>query len=239
MTDILLIDDDTELGELLTEWLADEGFRVTVATDGRQGLAAALTQTHALVVLDVMLPALNGLEVLRAIRRESSIPVIMLTARGEDIDRIIGLEIGADDYLPKPFNPRELVARIRAILRRQAGGPAAAGSADTLRVDDVVLDSTTRSVELAGRPIRLTMVEFELLALFLRHAGQVIRREQISTQILGRELAPFDRSVDVHVSSLRRKLGPGGPERERIRAVRGVGYLYLAAGKSAMLPADQ
>ena len=222
MSRILVIDDDEELSALLAEYLRGEGFTVDLVHRGDDGLDRALSGEHDLVVLDVMLPGLNGLDVLRRIRAESRVPVVMLTARGHDVDRIVGLEIGADDYLPKPFNSRELVARVRAILRRAS--PAADTSADRLRVGDVEIDRGSRVARSGGEPVDLTTVEFDLLDAFLRNAGRVVSREELSETVLGRELAPLDRSIDVHVSNLRRKLGRGATE--RIKAIRGVGYLY-------------
>ena len=183
-----------------------------------------------------MLPGLNGFEVLKRIRAESKIPVLMLTARGDDIDRIIGLEIGADDYLPKPFNPRELTARIRAILRRTTPEASLDQAAERrLRVGDVELDSGTRSISRAGENVELTAVEFDLLEKLLREAGQIVTREELSKQVLGRSSSPFDRSIDMHISNLRKKLGSGVDTPERIKTVRGVGYIYTqtsaASGK--------
>lgn len=226
---ILLIDDDAELCELLGEYLGREGLSVEFAGDGVAGLERALSGEHALVVLDVMLPGISGFEVLRRIRERSRIPVLMLTARGDDVDRIVGLEMGADDYLPKPFNPRELVARIRAVKRRFA--PTAHGSAspeppETLRVGDVELEPGTRAVRRAGEPVELTSVEFSLLEALLRSAGRAVPREELARAALGRRLSSCDRSIDVHVSSLRRKLGHRVGATERIRNLRGVGYLY-------------
>ena len=224
---ILIIDDDTGLCELLGSYLASEGFQVEMAHDGAIGANMATDGDYALVVLDVMLPTLNGFEVLRRIRQSSQVPVLMLTARGEEIDRIVGLEMGADDYLPKPFNPRELVARLRAIQRRTlAAQPAAEARPDTLEVGDVTLDLGTRTVLCAGAPIELTSLEFSVFEVLLRLAGTVISREDLTRQALGREFGSFDRSIDVHVSSLRKKLGPGAGGQDRIKSVRGVGYLY-------------
>jgi two-component system, OmpR family, response regulator CpxR len=224
---ILIIDDDTGLCELLGSYLASEGYTVEAAHDGAQGADMASAGDYALVILDVMLPTLNGFEVLRRIRQGSQVPVLMLTARGEEIDRIVGLEMGADDYLPKPFNPRELVARLRAIQRRTlAAQPAAGARPDTLEVGDVTLDLGTRSVRCAGAPIVLTSLEFSVFEVMLRSAGTVISREDLTRQALGREFGSFDRSIDVHVSSLRKKLGPGVGGQDRIKSVRGVGYLY-------------
>jgi two-component system response regulator CpxR len=223
---LLLIDDDQELCELASEFLRQEGFDVTTEQDANAGLAAALSGQHSLVVLDVMLPRLSGFEVLRQLRARSAVPVLMLTARGEDVDRIVGLEMGADDYLAKPFNPRELVARIRAILRRAAAQAAGSGGAP-LVLDDVELDPGARSVRREGHSIALTAIEFDMLAELLRHAGQVVGREALSREVLGRPFVPFDRSVDMHVSNLRRKLGPHSGGGERIKTVRGSGYLYV------------
>jgi len=186
-----------------------------------------LAGQYALVVLDVMLPDLDGFEVLRRIRAQTSIPVLMLTARGNDFDRILGLEIGADDYLPKPFNPRELAARLRAILRRaspaQPAGPVLVG--------DLELDSAAKIARRNGQDLMLTTVEFDLLEMLALAAGQVVPREEIARQVLGREYTPFDRSIEVHVSNLRRKTGLLANGSERIRAIRGTGYLYVVRPK--------
>ena len=239
MDRVLVVDDDVELCELVAEYLQSEGFETEAAHDGEQGVMRALSGEHQLVVLDVMLPGLNGFEVLRRIRGSTTrTPVLMLTARGDDVDRIVGLEIGADDYLAKPFNPRELVARIRAILRRTNPAQDDAAHAKTpflrerLRVGDVELDTATRVAQRAGEPLELTAVEFELLAAFLRAAGRVITREELVKAVLGRNLTPFDRSIDMHVSNLRRKLGHHDAEAERIKTVRGVGYIYTAVDSS-------
>ncbi len=229
MNRLLVIDDDIELCELLTDYLTPEGFEVETVHEGEQGANRALSGEHALVVLDVMLPGVSGFDVLRRIRAGSGIPVLMLTARGDDVDRIVGLEMGADDYLPKPFNPRELVARIRAIQRRaepKAGETAGERQQERLVVGDVELDTGTRAVRRAGRAVELTSVEFSLLEVFLRTAGSVVTREELVKNVLGRRLSPYDRSIDVHVSSLRRKLGHHIGKTERIRTVRGIGYLY-------------
>jgi DNA-binding response OmpR family regulator len=224
---VLIVDDDDELCGLVAEYLEGEGFDVAFAHDGGTGLERALANGYDLVVLDVMLPVMNGFEVLRRLRAESSVPVIMLTARGNDVDRIVGLEIGADDYIPKPFNSRELVARIRAILRR-AGRAAEAVSRgdDRIRVGDVDVDRGSRVARRGGESLDLTTVEFDLLDVFLRNVGRVVPREELSTAVLGRDLAPLDRSIDVHVSNLRKKLGRAPGDADRIKAVRGVGYLY-------------
>jgi two-component system response regulator CpxR len=225
MNRILVIDDDIDLCELLTDYLTTEGFTVEVVHEGEAGAAQALAGDYELVVLDVMLPGINGFEVLRRLRTGSTTPVLMLTARGDDVDRIVGLEMGADDYLPKPFNPRELVARIRAVQRRTAAAPATMTS-EALVVGDVTLYLGARSVHVGGVPVELTTVEFSLLEVLIRRAGQVVSREELSLQALGRELNAFDRNIDVHVSSLRRKLGALSEENERIKTVRGIGYFY-------------
>lgn len=225
---ILVIDDDRELCGLLEEYLVAEGFAVESVHTGPQGAEQASQGNYALIVLDVMLPGLNGFDVLRRIRGESSVPVVMLTARGEEVDRIVGLEMGADDYLPKPFNPRELVARIRAIQRRQSTAQKDGTAAEAvLVVGDLVLDPGRRTVLQGERSVVLTSIEFSVLELLLAQAGRVISRDDICSQALGRQLNSFDRSIDVHVSSLRRKLGPAGDGSERIKSVRGIGYIYL------------
>lgn len=223
---ILVIDDDRELCSLLEEYLADEGFEVEKVHDGLEGVEWACSRNYDLVVLDVMLPGLNGFEVLRRIRAASSLPVVMLTARGEEVDRIVGLEMGADDYLPKPFNPRELVARIRAVQRRQTS-PARDLAENKLTIGDLTVDPGRRSVKQGEQPVPLTSLEFSVLELLLSQTGRVISREDICSQALGRQLNSYDRSIDVHISSLRRKLGPMPDGGERIKSVRGVGYIYL------------
>jgi two-component system response regulator CpxR len=226
MNRVLIVDDDVELCELVTEYLTSEGFQVETAPDGPSGLERALSGEHALLVLDIMLPGMNGLEVLRKLRAKSRLPVLILTARGDDVDRIVGLEIGADDYLAKPFNPRELLARARAILRRAQSPLVGAPGSEKVSVGDVDMDPAARVVRRRGEPVELTSVEFSLLELLLRSAGQVITREQIARDVLGRQFFPYDRSVDMHVSKLRRKLGeaPGGGE--RIKTIRGIGYVF-------------
>lgn len=230
MDKILVIDDDTELCELLTDYLSGEGFEVQSVNRGEQGAQQALAEEYALVVLDVMLPGMNGFDVLRKIRETSKVPVIMLTARGDDIDRIVGLELGADDYLPKPFNPRELIARIRAVQRRSEATETPANnppqSSGELTVGDILLSPTKRSVKRNGEPVDLTSVEFTLLEVLLRQAGEVISREDLVEKALGRRLSAYDRSIDVHVSALRKKLGKLLDNEERIKTIRGVGYLY-------------
>jgi two-component system response regulator CpxR len=228
---ILVVDDDVELCSLVSEFLRPEGFQVDCVHDGKTGLVRALSGDHLLVVLDVMLPGLNGFDVLRKVRDSSRIPVILLTARGEDVDRIVGLEIGADDYLPKPFNPRELVARIRAILRRSRKG-GDGDIPDVIQVGDVELDPATRNVRHNGQPVELTSVEFELLQVLLREAGRVVSREDLVDKVLGRKFSPFDRSIDMHVSKVRKKLGDSDTE-EHIKTVRGAGYIFALSRPKA------
>jgi len=227
---LLLVDDDVELCELVGRFLTGEGFVVEAVHSGDAGVDRALSGRHALVLLDVMLGRSNGFDVLRQIRAASPIPVVMLTAKGDALDRIVGLEIGADDYLPKPFDPNELAARIRAVLRRTNAHGAQRGR--TIVVDDLELDASARAVRRAGRSIGLTTVEFDLLEALAGEAGQVISRESLVTRVLGREFSPFDRSIDTHVYNLRRKLGPLAAGGERIVGVRGIGYLYACSSKS-------
>ena len=230
MSSILVIDDDVELCELLNDYLTPEGFEVETVNRSEPGIERALSGQHALVVLDVMLPGMSGFDVLRQVREKSRVPVIMLTARGDDVDRIVGLEMGADDYLPKPFNPRELVARIRAIQRRAdsagSGESKEQDKAAKFTVGDVDIDPGTRVVRQNGNMVELTTVEFSLLEMLMRQAGRVVSREDLVQSVLGRRLSPYDRSIDVHVSSLRKKLGHQAGDQERIKTVRGVGYQY-------------
>jgi len=227
---ILIIDDDTELCELITEYLEDEGLDVDSVHDGVAGVERCLSNEPDLVILDVMLPGLGGFAVLSKIRETSKVPVIMLTARGEEVDRIVGLEMGADDYLPKPFNPRELVARIRAILRRTVGTAGAGEESAMIIVDDLEMDIGSRRVSCSLGDVDLTGAEFAVLETLVRSAGTVVSRDELSRRALGRRASAFDRSLDVHLSNLRKKLGqlPGGGE--RIKTVRGVGYLYVKPG---------
>jgi two-component system response regulator CpxR len=221
---LLLVDDDIELTRLLTELLGQEGLCVEAHHGGADAAERATHGGYALVVLDVMLPEVSGFEILKQIRRTSNVPVILLTARGDDVDRIVGLEIGADDYVPKPFNPRELVARIRAVLRRVE--PRSADDRHTLGVDDVSLDPASRAVLRADVPVEVTTVEFDILRMLLESAGQTVAREAIAEKVLGRRFDPFDRSVDMHISHLRRKLGPRPGGDERIKTIRSLGYIY-------------
>ncbi len=225
MEDVLLIDDDVELCSMLTEYLGKNGFRVKPVHRGDTGLKAAQQRSWAMILLDVMLPGMDGFEVLKRIRTESSVNVLLLTARGEDVDRIVGLEIGADDYLPKPFNPRELLARMRAILRRNHAPSAA--EAGVLRVQDLELDPAARQVLQNGKKLDLTDVEFGLLEALMRSPGKVVNRDELSEGVLGRKFDPFDRSLDMHVSRLRRKLS----QEDQVKTIRGIGY-QLAVNRS-------
>ena len=227
---ILIIDDDVGFTELLRELLSAEGYSLEVVHNGEAGLARALAGHYSLILLDVMLPGRNGLDVLRSMRKQTHTPVLMLTARGHDTDRIQGLESGADDYLPKPFHPRELLARIRAILRR-TNAPVLEKNDPTMQVGDVVLDTKTRTVRVAGELKELTSAEFDLLRLLMVAAGQVVTREELFRAVLGREFSVFDRSIDNHVSSLRKKLGSRMNGIERIKSVRGTGYIYAAVDR--------
>ena len=224
---ILVIDDDVELCELVSEYLEDEGFAIDSVHDGMTGVDRCLADEPDLVILDVMLPGLGGFAVLAKIRERSKVPVIMLTARGEEVDRIVGLEMGADDYLPKPFNPRELVARIRAILRRTAGIREGGEETAAIAVDDLEMDIGSRRVRCSSGEVDLTGAEFGVLETLVRSAGTVVSRDELSRKALGRRASVFDRSLDVHLSNLRRKLGPLPGGGERIKTVRGVGYLYV------------
>lgn len=229
MKKLLIIDDDRKLCALLAEYLAPEDFAVEFVHDGRDGIARASESVFDLIVLDVMLPGENGFEVLRQIRTKIDTPVIMLTARGDDVDRIIGLEMGADDYLPKPFNTRELMARIRTVLRRAKPDREEAPvvtSGKRLVVGDVEMDLGTHNVICAGKPVELTSVEFNLLEQLLRNAGELVSREVLTHKVLGRRLTAYDRSIDGYVSKLRKKLGHEVSGSERIRAIRSAGYLY-------------
>lgn len=219
---ILLADDDMELAYLLRDFLNRDGFKVDLAHDADRTLAAVQARPYDALVLDVMMPGRSGLDVLRELRRSSRMPVLMLTALGEDIDRIIGLELGADDYIPKPCNPRELAARLRAVLRR------ARGEGDPTLTDlangPIRLQAASRSVSMAGKPLTLTATEFDLLAMLLRETGKVVSKEHISQSVLGRPLGPFDRSIDVHVSNLRRKLGMAADGESPITTIHRTGY---------------
>jgi DNA-binding response OmpR family regulator len=228
MNAVLLVDDDVELCTLQADYLTGEGFNVTMVHDGESGVAEALSGRHDIIVLDVMMPRMGGIEALRQIRRESRIPVLMLTARGDDIDRVVGLELGSDDYVPKPCTPRELVARIRAILRRtaQATEPTT-GTPMLVSVGELRLRPAQRTAEWQGRMLELTSTEFSLLEALARSAGHVVSKQDLSQAALGRELARYDRSIDVHVSNLRQKLGSMRDGRSPVQTVRGMGYLFV------------
>ncbi len=226
MSKILLVDDDVELVGMLREYLEQEGFDVTVAHDGEQGVAEVLNNQYALAVLDVMMPRMNGVEALREIRTKSHLPVIMLTARGDDLDRILGLELGADDYVPKPCTPRELVARIRAILRRSESTETAQ-QITVIESGALRLWPQQRRVEWDGKLVELTSTEFNLLEVLARNAGRPVSKSDISQQGLGRPLARFDRSIDVHLSSIRHKLGNLADGRSCIQTVYRLGYQLI------------
>lgn len=225
MAAVLLVDDDVELAEMLGDYLAQDGFVVTTLHDGQSGVEAALSGRFAIAVLDVMMPGLSGVEALRRIRAASALPVLMLTAKGDDMDRIVGLELGADDYVPKPCQPRELAARLRAILRRTtvAGGPENA----PIVVGELCIRPAQRLAKWAGVTVDLTSSEFNLLEVLARHAGRPVSKSELSTQALGRELVRFDRSIDVHLSSIRHKLGTLADGRSCIQTVYRQGYQLL------------
>lgn len=228
MDRVLVVDDDVELCGLIREYLEPQGFEVEAVHDGEAGLARAQTGDPNIVVLDIMMPKMNGLDVLRQLRTSSLIPVLLLTARGSDVDRILGLELGADDYLPKPFNARELSARLRAILRRMGNTPQ---NQPKVRVGDVELDFPRRTVTRSGHAIELTAVEFNMLACLMKAAGRVVTRDELSKEVLGRIPSPFDRSIDVHVSKVRKKLSTEIGLSDPIKTVRGVGYIYTLPGE--------
>ncbi|MFC3907700.1 two-component system response regulator CpxR [Legionella dresdenensis] len=222
---ILLVDDDTELTDLLMQYLEPEGFNVVCAHDGETAVKKALNQTFDAVILDVMLPRLNGFEVLKAIREHLDTPVLMLTARGDDIDRIVGLEIGADDYLPKPCNPRELVARLRAILRRTQKMPI---QRPVIEHQEIVVDCSKRAATQHGEPLELTNAEFNILEMLIKSPGQAFSKEELTEYALGRKYTAYDRSIDVHISNLRNKLGNNNQGDPLVKTVRGFGYMFNA-----------
>lgn len=222
---ILIIDDDTELTDLLVQYLEPEGFTVTCIHDGESGVKKALNQPFAAIILDVMLPKLNGFEVLKAIREHLDTPILMLTARGDDIDRIVGLEIGADDYLPKPCNPRELLARLRAILRRTQKIPA---QKPIIKESNIVVDCAKRHVTLEGNFLELTNAEFKILEMLIKSPGQAFSKEELTEYALGRKYTAYDRSIDVHISNLRNKLGDNPAGEPILKTVRGFGYMFNA-----------
>jgi len=221
---ILIVDDDVELCELLAEYLGAEKFEIESVHNGVEGAQRALSEDFSIIILDIMLPGINGLEALKQIRSSKDTPVIMLTAKGEDIDRIIGLEIGADDYLPKPYNPRELLARIKAILRRS--GSETKATKDEITNGDLTLDRGKLVAFYKDEDKGLTGAEFNVLEILTKNAGNVVKREEIAKEVLGRSLSPFDRSIDVHISNIRKKIG----KNEIIKNVRGVGYYSPVMG---------
>jgi len=221
---VLLVDDDAELVAMLKDYLERDGFAVDTAPDGDAGTAAALSGAYGLVVLDVMMPKVSGIDALRAIRARSQVPVLMLTAKGDDADRIAGLELGADDYVPKPCTPRELAARVRAILRRSQSHETPDDPAKPIVVGDLTVWPAQRRAERAGRALVLTSTEFNLLETLARHAGRPVSKQALSEQALGRKLARFDRSIDVHLSSIRQKLGTLPDGRSPIQTVVRQGY---------------
>jgi two-component system response regulator CpxR len=223
-TNILLIDDDQELGAMLQDFLAADHLTLSASHTGENGLAAFEKGGFDLLILDIMLPGISGLDVLKKIRQKSNVPVIMLTARGDDIDRIIGLEFGADDYLAKPFNPRELVARIKAILRRARNDHS---NVQQLSLGGIDLNVRTRVATVDGRELTLTGTEFEILKFLLEVPGEVVSKEQLSERALGRRLLPYDRSIDTHISNLRGKLERAGNRNDTIQNQRGIGYLLV------------
>jgi DNA-binding response OmpR family regulator len=226
MKKVLLIDDDDELTTLLQDYLTEEGYAVITDTDGRAAIAAAAGNKVDIIVLDIMMPGMNGVEVLRRIRKLSQVPVLMLTARGDDVDRISGLDLGADDYVPKPCSPGELAARLRAILRR-VGQPATGALTGPIRAGELVIHPGTRSAEWRGETLELTGIEFSLLEVLARSAGQLVSKQDISKRAFGKTLTPFDRRIDVHISCVRQKLGVRGDGQSWIQAVRGQGYQLL------------
>jgi DNA-binding response OmpR family regulator len=225
MNKLLLIDDDKELTQLINEYLTAEGFEVDMVHDGQQAVEISNYDQYAAIVLDVMLPIRSGFEVLKQLRQRSQTPVLMLTAKGDTIDRVIGLEIGADDYLPKPCDPRELVARIRAVLRRAAPTAVHHPAVERISAEKLTLHLGSRSVTWEETDVPLTGTEFSVLELLVRRAGQVISKDDMTEQALNRKLTPYDRSIDVHVSNIRKKLTQAGANKELIINVRGAGYM--------------
>jgi two-component system OmpR family response regulator len=225
---VLLVDDDRELCRMLEEYLQPEGFRLTTVHDGDEALYALGRHHFDLIVLDVMLPRLGGLDVLRQLRQKNTTPVLMLTARGEDIDRVVGLELGADDYLPKPFNPRELVARMRAILRRSLLLEPQSGRRDRIDAGPLSLHFASRSASARGQAVSLTGAEFRVLEVLMQQVGIVVSREQLTRQVLSRRLTPYDRSIDTHISNIRRKLTAVADEVSIVN-VRRTGYVFTVA----------
>jgi two-component system, OmpR family, response regulator CpxR len=222
---ILIVDDDSELTDLLVQYLEPEGFAVMCVHDGENAVKKALNQAFDAIILDIMIPKLNGFEVLKAIREHLETPVLMLTARGDNIDRIVGLEIGADDYLPKPCNPRELVARLRAILRRTQKIPV---SRPIIEYQGIIVDCSKRLVTYEEEPMELTNAEFNILEMLIKSPGQAFSKEELTEYALGRKYTAYDRSIDVHISNLRNKLGDNQEGEPFIKTVRGFGYMFNA-----------
>ena len=235
---LLLIEDDAEISELLVTLLSNEGFDITCSFDGDDGLYKASTNDFDLLILDIMLPGRDGLEVLRELRKTKNTPVLMLTARGDEIDRIVGFEMGADDYLPKPFNPRELVARIKAILRRVGLDRSAPATTQELilRNGDIEVKPQRHQAFLAGNEVELTNAEFNILVELLSHPGEVINKSDLTQRALGRKLTLYDRAIDMHVSNLRKKLGNITKDQPYIKTIRGVGYLIISTDNTDNTP---
>lgn len=226
---ILLVDDDQELCELLARYLQREGISVDLVHTGPEGLEQAQTEAYDAVVLDIMLPGMTGLEVLTALRKKSQIPVVMLTAKGDEMDRIVGLEIGADDYLPKPCNPRELIARLRAVLRRAQPDTSVKISNEVITIDELEIDHGQHHVLKNNEPLELTVTEYNILNTLVSHLGKVVEKNQLAEEAMSRSLTLFDRSLDMHLSNLRKKLGAHDDGQARIKTIRGVGYMYVSA----------
>lgn len=233
MSKILLVDDDLELCELLQDYLQGEGFEIEKVHNGTDALQITKEKTFDVIVLDVMIPDLNGFEVLRRLRDYCKTPVLMLTAKGDTVDRIVGLELGADDYLAKPCNPRELVARLRAILRRSSYDNAARINDNTLTVDDLKIHLGSRTVSYRGEAVTLTGAEFAVLEWLMRTPGQVISKDVLTEEALGRKLTPYDRSIDVHISNIRKKLAAKGASKDLIINIRGAGYMLTTGQHDA------
>ncbi|HBE9179786.1 TPA: response regulator transcription factor [Serratia fonticola] len=221
---ILLVDDDLELGTMLSEYLTAEGFNASLVLTGKAGVDGALSGEYVAMILDIMLPDMSGIDVLREVRKKSRLPIIMLTAKGDNIDRVIGLEMGADDYVPKPCYPRELVARLRAVLRRFEEPPEAVDKVAVLSFNELTLNPSTRSSAWQGKAFDLTASEFNLLELLLRSPERVVSKDELSEKGLGRPREAYDRSVDVHISNIRQKLGALTDNRLSIETVRSIGY---------------
>ena len=236
LNNILLVDDDASLCDLLIEFLSAEGFKVDSVNDGQSAINL-LTSSHTFdaVVLDIMMPGINGLEVLQTVRKVSEVPILMLTGKGDDIDRILGLEMGADDYLGKPCNPRELAARIKAVLRRVKPQPSAMPQ-NVVNRNGISINPGTLEAAVNGQALNLTSAEFNVLKLLLESAGQVLTKEYLTEEVLHRKLTAYDRSIDVHVSRIRQKLAEFGDMKNLIKSVRGVGYQMVSQSKHETKP---